>query len=69
MDRVCGTCRFYRHDWGVCVRYAPRPAVWPLRESPREDTELPYAFWPDVLFEDWCGEYQAASGEGGKSDG
>lgn len=61
-DANCETCRFSRtpaqnSDAGEehleCRRHAPASSVGPLREG-----ESAVAWFPLVLEEDWCGEYE-----------
>ena len=57
--RTCGNCRW----WGMyqdsdriqghCTRYAPRPSV--------NLNEEPYAAWPAVTRDDFCGEWADGS--------
>ena len=52
-DERCQTCRFYQPDGktveaGECRRRAPSP-------GPQTDVG---AYWPVVLPDDWCGEWQ-----------
>jgi hypothetical protein len=47
----CEHCAF--RDAIFCRRYAPRPA------GPHESTlHYEHATWPEVEFDDWCGEFQ-----------
>lgn len=48
--RACWACRFFGEiDVGVgnC-----------RRKTPYADPETHYAFWPEVGFDDWCGEFK-----------
>lgn len=50
----CQYCKFYEKvmdTWGRCHRYAPRPIL--------AEQEEDWA-WPDVTFDDFCGDYQIA---------
>lgn len=54
-ERTCGNCRWWSmygdsdRIQGHCVRRAPRPSV--------NLDEEPYAAWPAVARDDWCGEW------------
>lgn len=52
----CIDCAFFKAiddgDTGECRRYAPNPKVT------RSDNQHYPAYWPNVLFDDWCGELQ-----------
>jgi hypothetical protein len=46
MSECCETCRFwkdFKHNLGVCQRYAPKPAAIVM---------------PGTDQDDWCGEHQ-----------
>jgi hypothetical protein len=54
MIQSCKQCCFYDEaeaDWGLCRRYAPRPAVVGEDEGALDDT-----VWPPVCASDCCGE-------------
>lgn len=59
IQATCLTCRFFARatddsELGECRRHAPSPITF-------EDAELRVvdALWPQVLIEEWCGEWQA----------
>jgi hypothetical protein len=41
---------------GPCRRYPPQPQV--LSWLPGRQYDLAYYFWPEVIAESWCGEWQ-----------
>lgn len=72
----CWCCRFFRHDNevgfdearrshelgqainGHCHRHCPVAAV-----PDENERVVNYAYWPAVLSDDWCGEYEAKTTE------
>ena len=53
----CETCRFYSRinpDIGQCRRYAPRPDCFDVDD----DGETIWPDFPEMCWDDWCGEWQ-----------
>lgn len=57
---ACETCRFYVPNlrspddpnyYGTCHRHSPL----------HSDMSMPRRMWPEVLRQDWCGEYERAA--------
>lgn len=67
MVEQCVNCRFWRRppepqkamlgaNVGACRRYAPRPK---LDTNPKgQSFGLAEVFWPAMLTDEWCGEWQ-----------
>lgn len=58
VDTACGGCRYFSGGssyLGVCRRYAPRPVV----HLPDTGIACIEPVWPQVDFNDWCGEWKA----------
>jgi hypothetical protein len=74
MTNDCQTCRFYEPqvdddgETGQCRRYAPKPLVSRGVDGFTEQAE---AYWPIVLCDEWCGEWQFSSvhDTGGRKNG
>ena len=70
MDKQCGSCLFYaphhresiKEEMGFCHRYAPRPLV--ILNTGSGETPTLDAWWPEVLVEEWCGEWQPTNRQG-----
>jgi hypothetical protein len=55
----CPSCKFYGEldgIYGECRRYAPRPLLYKYDE--KDLNQYFHLFYPKVLKEDWCGEYE-----------
>lgn len=54
--RKCATCAFFEKDddeIGACHRNAPKPAM----ACETSDNVSPIVVWPEVYFNDFCGEW------------
>lgn len=66
MARDCGNCKYFdriggdgREDEdGFCRRFAPRPKTAP-RDAMTDSAYDVVAWWPSVMVDDWCGEFEA----------
>lgn len=61
----CETCRFLGPPTeptvpGHCRRHAPHPVVLRREDVPDLDPDTLWPWWPAVLEDDWCGEWQPA---------
>lgn len=68
MSDGCGNCRFARYSEGArdlqCRRHAPHSRLLLNVEAAPEASDgffLP-TYWPAVLEDEWCGEWEARRG-------
>ncbi len=58
-SKTCLSCRFFERltetsEQGECRRRAPAPV-----SAEGADMRMVDALWPQVLIEEWCGEWEA----------
>lgn len=54
--KICGNCVWLKSPEGECRRNAPRLSLVEFKDG---QGPVKLSLWPEVKYDDWCGEFKA----------